>query len=528
MKRSISSLALLFTSISAIIGSGWLFSSYYSSILAGPAVLISWVLGGIAMIIVAFVFGELCTMIPISGSSTRIPQYTHGTVVSFIFAWIIWLAYASFGPIEVQAVIQYIAYYIPSLLRANGGLTLHGYLFATSLLLLITIINVYSLRWLIRCNNVLTTFKIIVPTFIAIVTITHCFHQGHDLYPPTSQFMPLGIRGILAAISSGGIVFAFSGFKQAAELAGEAKNPRLALPIALVGSIVLCMIIFILLQLAFLTSLNPEQIKDGWANLHLIANMSPFATIAAQNNLQWLLPILYICAIISPMAAAMMYCGSSSRSLYGMSKNGYIPALFQKLTPQGSPINATVVTFVVGLFMFAPLPGWGNMVCFLSSLLAVTYSVGPICLIALRQQLPDYKRVCKLPLGFVWGCVAFYICTLMIYWCGWPIIYKLSIALCGGFLVLLFNQIKVWTQNKSMQFNWQASIWMWAYFIGLTILSYLGGFGGHNIIPFGWDMIVIGIFSLFIAWLSLKFKLPTQRTRQYIADLHLETQAGIH
>src|SRR3990167_206365 len=111
MKRSISIFALLFTSVSAILGSGWLFTNYYTSTLAGPAAIVSWLIGGFIVIFIAFIFAELCTLLPITGSSTRIPQFTHGTLVSFLFAWIIWLSYAALVPTEVQAVIQYLSYF---------------------------------------------------------------------------------------------------------------------------------------------------------------------------------------------------------------------------------------------------------------------------------------------------------------------------------------------------------------------------------------------------------------------------------
>ncbi len=111
LKRSISPFALLLTSVSAILGSGWLFAAYYTSELAGPSAILAWLIGGSAAIIIAFVFAELCAMLPITGSSTRIPYYTHGTLVSFLFAWIIWLTYASFASTEVQAVLQYFSYF---------------------------------------------------------------------------------------------------------------------------------------------------------------------------------------------------------------------------------------------------------------------------------------------------------------------------------------------------------------------------------------------------------------------------------
>ncbi|MFA6409458.1 MAG: APC family permease [Gammaproteobacteria bacterium] len=519
-KRSISTTALLFMSVSAIIGSGWLFSSFYASTLAGPAAILSWILAGIAVIIIAFVFGELCSMLPITGSSTRIPHFTHGTVVSFIFSWIIWLSYAAMAPVETQAIVQYLDFYFPHLVNANNSLSSYGYIFASTSMLIFSVINIYSLRWLIKSNNFLTILKICIPTGIAITLIAFALHHGHKLYPEHSTFAPLGLSGILTAISSGGIIFAFNGFKQAAEMAGEAKKPHIALPIALIGSVALCLIIFLLLQIAFLYSVNSSNIVNGWANLTLPANTSPLAAIMAQNNIHWLFPFLYSCAILAPAAAALMYVSSSSRSLYGMSKNGYIPRFFQKLNTEGNPSIAITANFLIGMLMFAPLPGWDKMVSFLSSILAVTYTMGPIALLSLRRQVPNQPRYFRLPFSSLWSVVALYICTLLIYWCGWNIIYKLSLALCIGLITLLIYQVRLKLRGEEIKLNWQASIWMWVYFLGLTLLSYLGKFGdGIGVLPFGWDFLVIAVFSVLVAFLAIKFKLPAHETKAHILEI---------
>ena len=83
-KRSISSISLLFASISAILGSGWLFAAYYTAQLAGPGAFLAWILGGVAVIIIAYTYAEISAMIPVTGSTARIPRYTHGTIVSFV------------------------------------------------------------------------------------------------------------------------------------------------------------------------------------------------------------------------------------------------------------------------------------------------------------------------------------------------------------------------------------------------------------------------------------------------------------
>src|SRR3990167_2793655 len=361
MKRSISMSALLFTSISAILGSGWLFTSYYTSTLAGPSAIISWLIGGSMMVFIAFVFAELCTLLPITGSSTRIPQFTHGTLVSFLFAWIIWLSYAALVPTEVQAVIQYLSYFFSTIVQSQGGLTHSGYLVALVLMFCISALNVFSLRWLLRCNNILTLMKMIIPTLLSIVILSKFFSMKSAVHPVGSLFAPNGWHGILAAVSTGGIVFAFNGFKQACEMAGEAKNPNRALPIAIIGSIVLTLTIYLLLQLSLYSSITALNYHGNWMDLIFADRNSPMASILKQDQLTDLLPILYIGAVVGPLAAGLMYAGSASRSMYGMSKNNQVPHLFGKLTMQGNPIYAILLNFLLGMLMFAPLPGWNRM-----------------------------------------------------------------------------------------------------------------------------------------------------------------------
>src|SRR3989338_8159040 len=122
MKRSVSTLTLLFTSVSAILCSGWLFSAYYASTIAGPSALLGWIIAGLCIIFIAFVFAELAAMLPVMGSSTRIPHMTHGTLVGFMYSWVIWLCYAALPPTEVQAIVQYTSFYHPSLTFKSGVL----------------------------------------------------------------------------------------------------------------------------------------------------------------------------------------------------------------------------------------------------------------------------------------------------------------------------------------------------------------------------------------------------------------------
>jgi len=522
MRRSISSFALLFASVSAILGSGWLFAAYYTSILAGPSAILSWLIGGGSIILVAFTFAELSAMIPITGSSSRIPHYTHCSIVSFLFAWIIWLSYASLAPTEVQAVLQYLSYFYPPLVEPHSGaLTGTGYIGAALLMMVICSINIFSLRWLLRVNNLMTVIKICVPIIISVTVLGLFFHSSSHAEFEYKGFFPMGFHGMFGAIAGGGIVFSFNGFKQAWEMAGEAKNPKKSLPFAIIGSIIICLIIQLLLQLTFLVSVHGKEIAHGWAAMYLTGNNSPFTNVLISEHLPHLLTLLYLGAIIGPLAAALIYISSAGRSLYGMSHNDYIPLIFQKLTSDGNPISAIGVNFVLGMLLFLPLPGWNKMVTFLTSLMAITYAIAPICLLSLRSQAPHQLRPFKLPMVKLWSTLAFFICTLLTYWSGWHIISKLGLSLIIG-LIILFSYHFSTKRGRELKLDWRSSIWIWPYFIGMSLLSYLGSFGGGlDIIPFGWDFLTIGVFCIGIIYLSQKYKLPAQRTQHYLKALQL-------
>ena len=485
-KRTISSFSLLLTSISAILGSGWLFSAYYAAIYAGYGSILAWILGGIMVIIVAFVFAEVGAMIPITGFSVRVPHFTHGSLVSFVFAWIVWLTYQTLGPTEVQAMIQYLGVYYPSLLGPSAQLTSSGILLATILLLIITIINTFSMRWFIKINNMITAIKIIIPLIVSITLIAYyCLHihSHNSILIQHIPLSPTGFSGIFAAIASGGVIFAFNAFKSAAEMGGESQNPKRALPLAIIGSVLICMIIYLLVQIAFLLSLSPDNLSHGWNNLNLNASFGPLAAVAYQNKLSILAPIIFIGAIVGPFAAGLIYVGSAARSLYGMSQNEHIPKLFNILTGQGNPIFGIIIYFFLGILMFAPFKGWSSMVTFLTSLLAITYAIMPICHYVMRKKLPHRKRPFRLPFGKCWALIAFYACTLMIYWSGWSVISKLGLVIISGLATLFLYSIFGY-QGRTFQWSLKQSIWLWVYLIGITLLSYLGHYGhGKNLLP---------------------------------------------
>ena len=121
LRRDIGVVGLLFTSVGSIIGSGWLFGALSASKIAGPAALVSWVIGGGAMILLALVHAELGGMYPVAGGSARFPHYAFGSLGGFAGGWFAFLGAVTTAPIEVEAAIQYSTNYVSGLTKLQNG-----------------------------------------------------------------------------------------------------------------------------------------------------------------------------------------------------------------------------------------------------------------------------------------------------------------------------------------------------------------------------------------------------------------------
>lgn len=504
LSRRFTPLTLLMISINGMVGSAWLFAPLYAAKIAGSTAIIAWLIGGFATALIALTFAELSVLFPIAGGTAQIPQLSHGIFTSFTLSWIAWLSSLTMAPIEVQAVLQYASTYFTSLTTIHHGtpvLTMAGLGWATLLMLTFCFINVVSFKGLIRFNFVLFLFKVLVILLTIFTLITINFHPANfaDL---DSSYSLSGWQAILTAVATGGIAFAFTGFKHGVELAGEAKRSAISIPLAIVGSVLCCLVLYIGLQIAFIGALEPSALSRGWQELSFIGDVGPFAGLAAGLGIAWLLKLLYIDATISPSGAGLIYVTSTARILYAMSQIGYVPRFLSYLNQQHFPVAAIFVNFCIGMFLFLPLPGWQAMVSFLVSGMVLSYAMGPIALLCLRYELPDEKRSFKLPAANLLCVIAFYFCNLISYWTGWDTIYKLGIAILIGFVFFIIAYYR--KKLPASDLGLKSMIWIVPYLSGLILISYLGAFGGKQVIPFGWDFLVIGVFSMVILYLAIR------------------------
>jgi amino acid transporter len=525
LRRDVGPVGLLFASLGAIIGSGWLFGALYAAQIAGPAALLSWVIGAAFVLILALIHAELGGAYPVAGGSMRFPHYAFGGLIGFASGWVAWLGSVTVAPIEVEAALQYFTHYISWLTKTSGGetvLTGRGYAVAVVLMAIFTVVNILGVRRLAQSNNVIMVWKVAIPVVAIFALMITRFHGSN--FHAAGGFNPFGFHGIFSAISTGGVIFAYLGFEQAVQLGGEGANPRRNIPIAVVGAMVIGVVVYILLQVAFLAALNPHDLSHGWSKLAFNGLAGPFAGLASAVGLAWLAIVLYIDAAVSPGGTGLIYVASSSRLSYALSREGYIWSPFRWLNSRRVPIAGIVLSFVVGVVLFLPFPGWQKFVGFITSATVLSYGLVPPALAALRRQDPERDRPFRLPIVDVIGPIGFIVANLIVYWSGWDTDRRLFIAVAIGFVVMAIAQLTTPRDQRVRKLDWRAAIWFPPYIVGMAIISWLGQYDGRKTIPFWWDIVVVAVFSVAIYAVALTVRLRPERTQELIGDLTQEAE----
>ncbi|HEY1966835.1 MAG TPA: APC family permease [Pseudonocardia sp.] len=507
-RRRIGLGGLLFGTMASIIGSGWLFGPMLAAQKAGPASIIAWPLAAVLFALMALCYGELGAMFPVSGGVVRFPHYAFGTVASAVIGWIIYLGAVTFPAIEVEAALQYATNYVHWLTHKVNDvpvLTAPGFAVAALLMVLFTVINLLGVEVFVRANNAIMVFKLFVMAAVAVMFLSTEFHP--DRLTAFGGFVPNGASGILTAIVSGGVAFAFTGFQQPVAVAGEVRNPERNIPRALMLGLGITSVIYLLLELAFLCGLPTEALSQGWSNLHFENDFGPLAGLATLLGIGWLAKLLYIDAVVSPADCGLNWSMMTSRISYGMAENGSAPRALARLNSKGVPWISVLVSSAIGLFLFLPFPGWQTFVSFITSAAVLSYGTGPIAHAALRRQLPDQPRPFRTWAGDLVPFLAFYAANLLVIWGGWETMEKLLWATAVG--LVLFG-LRQWREPaKADRTQWLAASWLLPWLVGLGLVSKLSTFGkGTGIIPFEWSFPVVLALTAVIYLLAVRTRLP--------------------
>ena len=528
LRRDVGLIGLTWASVGSIIGSGWLYGAEKAVVVAGPAAIISWVIGAVAIVLLALVHAELGGMFPVAGGTARYPHYAFGGLAGMSFGWFSWLQAATVAPIEVEAMIGYAGHwhFAKSFLADNGTLTTSGFIVAVLLMGVFVAVNFLGVRLLAHTNSAATWWKVAIPLLAIFVLAATHFHGGNFT---SHGFAPFGAKGVLGAISTSGIIFALLGFEQAIQISGESKNPKRDIPRATIGSVFIGAAIYLALQVVYIGALPGSSFVKGWANLNYAGISGPFAGLATVIGLGWLAWVLYLDAVISPGGTGLIYATSTSRISYGLSKNGYAPTLFERTNARSVPWFGLIMAFVTGVICFLPFPSWQQLVSFISSASVLMYAGAPLALGALRSRLPERERPYRLPAGEIISPLSFVIASLIIYWSGWDTLWRLGVAIVLGYVLL--GSYALYANRKGLPnaptLNWKSAQWLPVYLIGIGLISWQGGFGnGTGAIPLWWDIAIIAVFSLGIYYWARATALPSEEIQANIDTVTVVDEGG--
>ena len=296
-------------------------------------------------------------------------------------------------------------------------------------------VNFLAMRIFARVNNVITWWKVAIPVLTIIVLLTQ-WHSG-NFTAGGAGFLPGGINALFAALPAAGIVFAYSGFEQCDQLAGEIKNPGRNLPRAIIYSILIGTAIYCLLQVVFIAAMPPGELTHGFSGITNKEILDgPWAGLTGLIGLSWLAFLLRIDAFVSPSGTGLIYTTGTSRVSYGLSRNRYFPQIFGKVDRNGVPWVGLIFAFIIGLFFLLPFPSWHSLVGLITGASVLMYAGAPLSVGAFRGQVPEAPRPYRMPAAWVLAPAAFAVADLLIYWSGFEVVWKLGVVLVLGYVVI--------------------------------------------------------------------------------------------
>ncbi len=417
LRKSLSWPHLIALGVGAIVGTGIYTLTGVGADRAGPAVILAFLIAGAVCACAALAYAELATLIPTSGSAYTYTYSVVGEAVAWVVGWSLILEYS----LACSAVsvgwgaylvgwIQSAGIALPPMLLAGpyaGGLI---NLPAVLVALAVAGLLIAGTRESATVNAILVVIKLLaLAMFIAVALPVF----NADNFTP---FMPYGFgksgpSGAEVGVMAGAaiIFFAFYGFDAIATAAEEAKNPGRDLAIGIVGSMVVCVIIYMAVAGAAIGALHYTRFADS---------PEPLALILRELGQMWTARYLAASAVIALPTVILAFFYGQSRIFFVMARDGLLPRSLARVSGRGSPVRITLFTAVIvaalaGIVPLAELAALANAGT-LTAFIAVC-----VCMLIMRVRAPEAERRFRTPLPWVVGIGGILGCLYLLYSLPW-------------------------------------------------------------------------------------------------------------
>lgn len=416
LKRTLSATSLVALGIGAIIGAG-LFSltGIASAENAGPAVVYSFILAALGCAFAGLCYAEFASMIPVAGSAYTYSYATMGEFMAWIIGWDLVLEYALGAATVASSWSQYVAKFMLSFGITLPDSLLHGpwdeipgivNLPAILIICLLSLLLIRGTKESALINNILVILKVTVVLVFIALGWGFINPENHSPFIPNNpgemmlsqgkigffeffqsdDFGHYGWSGILRG--AGVVFFAFIGFDAVSTAAQEAKNPQKAMPIGIIGSLIICTILYVLFS----------YVLTGLENyLNFKGDASPVTTAFAKTGYTFLNSALTIAIIAGYTSVMLVMLMGQSRVFYSMSVDGLLPKFFSDVHQKTSTPWKTNIVFMIFVSLFAgfvPVSDLGHMVS-----IGTLFAFALVCIgvIVMRKTNPDAVRGFRVP-----------------------------------------------------------------------------------------------------------------------------------
>jgi amino acid transporter len=308
------------------------------------------------------------------------------------------------------------------------------------------------------------------------------------------------------------------------QLGGEARRPDRDLPRAVVTAIVGGSLLYIALQVCFIAATDPHKIlSTGWAGLGS-NDFGPFYDLSTVLGLTWLATVLQLDAIVSPGGTALVYIGTTSRLSFALGRTG-APAALARLNSRRVPWVGVTSAAVAGCLMFLPFGSWAKLVNYTTSATFFMYGLAPVAVLTLRRTMPEVARSYRVPAARLWTPAAFALATLIVYWSGFVIDWRVGVAMLFGLVLLALGRSRGPDAAREA-LRPRAVAWIPAWVLGVIGLAAIGPdyVQGRGVLPFYLDMVVVVAFSLVIFYWAVRSALPAAEVHANYERMRAEVQ----
>jgi APA family basic amino acid/polyamine antiporter len=453
LKRTLGPMALIALGIGAIIGAG-LFVRTAAAIAerSGPSVTLAFIVAGIGCAFAGLCYAEFASMIPIAGSAYTYSYATLGELVAWIIGWDLVLEYAV-GAATVSIawseyfnkILEFVGMHIPyqwchSPLESMNGVTGIMNIPAVVILFLLSALLIRGTQESAFVNAIIVVTKVVIVIVVIVIGWGFMNPANHTPYIPeattytTAQGVTHPYGGIMGILGAAGVVFfAFIGFDAVSTAAQEAKNPRRDMPIGILGSLVVCTVLYVLFSHVLSGVATVEDFRTAGKEASVT-----FAITKYMTGYGWLAKFVTVAILAGFSSVILVMLLGQSRVFYSMSHDGLVPKIFSEVHPKfHTPYKANMLFFVFTSLFAAFLP---------ESIVGEMTSIGTLFAFMLvcagvwimRRRRPDIRRGFTVPALPVVSVLGILVCGAMIYGLGWTnwlrLLVWLVIGLCVYFL----------------------------------------------------------------------------------------------